>query len=253
MKLTKRGGRWLVEWIDETGRRRRVSTGEEDRGKAAKAAPAIMQGESPRKATLSTDGNTLKAWLSKTYEAHWKHKKAAYTFWCNIHVVEGDAISALPVAAVDYTALSDFAQRMRQAGRQPGTVNRLLALITRALSEAVKSKVIGVVPPVPGMVVYIGDEYLPRLIDQGAVGDMCGIYYDRNGRLIKSGIEDRMIAASIDQLRAAGSLVAVACGEDKAVAALGALRAGLVSTLFVDQAMAERILDEIKAENRRPN
>jgi len=110
---------------------------------------------------------------------------------------------------------------------------------------------IGVVPPVPGMVVYIGDEVLPRLIKDGAVGDICGIYYDRNGQIIKSGLEDRLIAANIEQLKAAGSLVAVACGDDKAVAVLGALRTGLVSTLFIDQSMAERILAGITAEKNR--
>jgi deoxyribonucleoside regulator len=110
---------------------------------------------------------------------------------------------------------------------------------------------IGVVPPVPGMVVYIGDEHLPRLIEDGAVGDMCGIYYDRDGRIIESGLEDRMIAASAEQLKAAGSLVAVACGEDKGVAVLGALRTGLVSTLFIDQAMAERILEGLSTEKTR--
>jgi deoxyribonucleoside regulator len=107
---------------------------------------------------------------------------------------------------------------------------------------------IGVVPPVTGMVVYIGDEALPRLIKNGAVGDICGIYYDRDGKIIKSGFEDRMIAASVDQLKAAVSLVSVASGDDKALAVLGAMRTGLVSTLFIDQSMAERIIEEIAAE-----
>ena len=101
---------------------------------------------------------------------------------------------------------------------------------------------IGVVPPVPGMVVYIGDEHLPRLVEAGAVGDVCGVYYDRQGRIIESGLEDQMIAASLDQLKAIDSLVAVACGEDKAVAVLGALRTGLISTLFIDRDMGEQIL-----------
>jgi deoxyribonucleoside regulator len=110
---------------------------------------------------------------------------------------------------------------------------------------------VGVVPPVPGMVVYIGDEVLPRLISDGAVGDICGIYYDRDGRIINSGFEDRLIAASMAQLKAAGSLVAVACGDDKAAAVLGALRTGLVSALFIDQSIAERILAGIAADNNR--
>ena len=110
---------------------------------------------------------------------------------------------------------------------------------------------IGVVPPVPGMVVYIGEEHLPRLVEAGAVGDMCGIYYDQEGEVIKSGLEDRMIAASVDQLRAIDCLVAVACGQDKAVAVLGALRTGLISALFIDQDMAEQILAGLHATSLR--
>lgn len=101
---------------------------------------------------------------------------------------------------------------------------------------------IGVVPPVPGMVVYIGEEHLPSLLEAGAVGDICGIYYDREGKIIKSGLEDRMIAAGLDQIKKIDSVVAVACGADKAVAVLGALRTGLIAALFVDQDMAEQIL-----------
>ena len=101
---------------------------------------------------------------------------------------------------------------------------------------------VGVVPPVPGMIVYIGEEHLPRLVRAGAVGDVCGIYYDRDGRIIPSGLEDRMIAAGFEQLRAIPCLVAVACGEEKAAAVLGALRTGLISALFIDQEMAEQIL-----------
>lgn len=112
---------------------------------------------------------------------------------------------------------------------------------------------IGVVPPVPGMVVYIGEEHLPRLVEAGAVGDMCGIYYDREGKVIHSGLEDRMIAAGWEHLKAVQRLVAVACGEDKAVAVLGALRTGLISALFIDQEMAEQILVGLGATHVRKN
>jgi DNA-binding transcriptional regulator LsrR (DeoR family) len=107
---------------------------------------------------------------------------------------------------------------------------------------------IGVVPPVPGMVVYIGEEHLPRLIEAGAVGDICGIYYDREGRIIETGLEDRMIAAGVKQLKGIDCLTAVACGVDKAVAVEGALRTGLISALFIDQAMAEQILAGLSTE-----
>lgn len=110
---------------------------------------------------------------------------------------------------------------------------------------------VGVVPPVPGMVVYVGEEHLPRLIKAGAVGDMCGIYFDRNGRIVENGLEDRIIAANFDQLKAIDCLTLVACGSEKATAVLGAMRTGLVSTLFIDQLLAETILAEFTAANNR--
>lgn len=106
---------------------------------------------------------------------------------------------------------------------------------------------IGVVPPVPGMVVYIGAEHLPRLIEGGAVGDVCGVYFDSEGRIVKSGLEDRMIAIDLPQMKQIGCVVGVACGEDKATAVLGALRTGLLSALFIDQCMAERILVQLRS------
>lgn len=105
---------------------------------------------------------------------------------------------------------------------------------------------IGVTPPVPGMIVYIGEEYLPKMIDAGAVGDICGIYFNREGEIIESGLEKRMIAANVEQLRATRDLTAVACGADKSVAVLGALRTGLINSLFIDQSLAEKMLAAVK-------
>ena len=110
---------------------------------------------------------------------------------------------------------------------------------------------IGVVPPVPGMVVYIGQEHLPPLIKAGAVGDICGTYFDREGNIIASGFEDRFIGISVKQMKAVDCMIAVACGEEKAIAVLGALRTGLISSLFIDQRLAERILALIHSADTR--
>ena len=106
---------------------------------------------------------------------------------------------------------------------------------------------IGVVPPVPGMVVYIGEEKIPELVKAGAVGDICGIYYDRDGNIIPSGLEQRIIRISVEQLQNMSTVTAVACGEEKAGAVLGALRTGLVTDLFIDQALAEHIQSRMKS------
>lgn len=138
--------------------------------------------------------------------------------------------------------------RLRNALAKESSIRDVLA---RWNSINIACVGIGVVPPVPGMIVYIGEEHLPRLIEAGAVGDMCGIYYNREGRIIRTGLEDRMIAINLDQLRSVGCLVAVASGEEKALAVSGALRTGLLSAIFIDQAMAEDVLAELKRQNTR--
>lgn len=110
---------------------------------------------------------------------------------------------------------------------------------------------IGVVPPVPGMVVYIGEEHLPRMVEAGAVGDICGIYYDSEGNILSTGLEDRCIGIDARQLKKVDRMAAVACGVEKMGAVVGALRTGLITSLFIDQNLAERVLAGLQAEGIR--
>ena len=103
---------------------------------------------------------------------------------------------------------------------------------------------VGVVPPTPGMIPYLGEEFIPKLQPAGAVGDICGRYFDRSGTIIPSGLEDRIIGVSVEELRKARLTIAVAHGADKGRAVAAALRTGLISALFVDQACAQVILEE---------
>jgi len=53
----------------------------------------------------------------------------------------------------------------------------------------------------------------------------------------------RLIRLSIDDLRAVDTVVAVVSGEEKPLAILGVLRAGIVDVLIVDEANGGRVLD----------
>ncbi|WP_425475887.1 sugar-binding transcriptional regulator [Mesorhizobium yinganensis] len=76
-----------------------------------------------------------------------------------------------------------------------------------------------------------------------AAGDVIRHYFDAAGRLIDWEGEDRMIAASPEQLRRAPLVIGVAVGENKAEAIVGAARAGLISAVVTDTRTAEAILD----------
>ncbi len=82
-----------------------------------------------------------------------------------------------------------------------------------------------------------------RLRRQGAVGDVLGNYVDVDGEHIVAPHSSRLIGLSIDDLRAVDTVIAVVSGEEKPLAILGVLRAGIVDVLIVDEANGGRVLD----------
>jgi DNA-binding transcriptional regulator LsrR (DeoR family) len=104
---------------------------------------------------------------------------------------------------------------------------------------------IGANPPPPGSIPYIGMERVPGLKAAGAVGELCCTYFDRQGDIIDTGVEELTIKVAARHFRQANVVVGVAQGIHKATAVLGAVRTGLLSALFVDQLIAERVLEEL--------
>lgn len=77
----------------------------------------------------------------------------------------------------------------------------------------------------------------------GAVADVCGIPFDRDGREVRAGgLPERCIAISADQLRAVPDVVAVSAGDAKVAAIGAALRSGLIHRLITDDATARGLI-----------
>ena len=94
---------------------------------------------------------------------------------------------------------------------------------------------------------YVSATDRKRLLAQGAVGNMNTRFFDLDGRPVGD-LDDRTIAISWEQLRAIPTVLAVAAGEHKATAILGALRTGCVDVLVTDDVVARSLL---KAPPRR--
>lgn len=80
-----------------------------------------------------------------------------------------------------------------------------------------------------------------RLLDAGAVGDMCTRFFTPEGDPVHV-LDDRLIAIEWDALKEIPLVVAMAAGLDKRDAILGALRAGVVRVLVTDEATARAVL-----------
>jgi DNA-binding transcriptional regulator LsrR (DeoR family) len=90
---------------------------------------------------------------------------------------------------------------------------------------------------------FYGDSEVAELLELKAVGAVLAWAYDRDGRLVKGSINDRVAGMSLEQLPP-GRTVGVACGPNKVEAICGALRGRLLSGLVTDEATARMVLDE---------
>jgi DNA-binding transcriptional regulator LsrR (DeoR family) len=76
----------------------------------------------------------------------------------------------------------------------------------------------------------------------GAVGDVCGRFYDRDGQEVRSVVNQRVLAVTLDDLRSIPTVAGVAAGAEKAPGILGALRGEIVDVLICDQQAARSVL-----------
>lgn len=88
---------------------------------------------------------------------------------------------------------------------------------------------------------YIAADVLQKLELCGAVGDLCGRFFDAQGQ--QCFVERGVIGISLQQLQALEHVVGVAGGAEKVAAILGALRGGYVDVLVTDTITAQSVLD----------
>jgi len=78
----------------------------------------------------------------------------------------------------------------------------------------------------------------------GAVGDMLGFFFDRDGAAVEGSVEDRVVGLGPDELRRIPKVIAVASEPGKARAVLGALRTGIVDFLVTNVELGRQLAGE---------
>jgi DNA-binding transcriptional regulator LsrR (DeoR family) len=106
---------------------------------------------------------------------------------------------------------------------------------------------IGAIDPSP-LLAQSGNIFSPQELDllrsKKAVGDILLRFYDRNGALVETGLEKRVISMSLEQLSKVNRAVGVAGGARKYVGILGALKGRWINLLVTDHFTAERLVKE---------
>ena len=91
---------------------------------------------------------------------------------------------------------------------------------------------------------YMSVAEMAELHAEGAVGDVCGVHIDIQGRVLDVEVNRRRIGIDLPALAAGPcTVVGVAGGRVKAAAILGALRAGFLDVLITDSNAAQAILE----------
>ena len=89
---------------------------------------------------------------------------------------------------------------------------------------------------------FLNNNDAAKLKASGAVGAICGRFFDGNGQKCWSQLDDRTIGLNLDELRKIKHKICIAAGEEKSPAILGALRGKLLNVLITDEDTAEHLL-----------
>ena len=126
-------------------------------------------------------------------------------------------------------------------------IRRTLEMARRASAVLVS---VGAVTQASGLyrAGYLNDADLEFIQAQGAVGDICGSYFRQDGSPCSLELEERTIAVPAEVMRQADLRVGVGLGAAKALPSVGAVRAGLVNVLIIDDEAAREMLRIADAE-----
>jgi DNA-binding transcriptional regulator LsrR (DeoR family) len=96
------------------------------------------------------------------------------------------------------------------------------------------------------------DVTVEMLAERGAIGDVLGRFFDKDGDLIDHSINSRVVGIELDQLENTAEVVLAAAGPHKIDIILACSRRGLIKTLITDDLTAELLLERVEQGEWRP-
>ena len=69
----------------------------------------------------------------------------------------------------------------------------------------------------------------------GAVGEICGRFYDKNGRECNSRWRERVLSIDLERIRRIPQVIGIVAGGDRSAAIVAAIRGGLLKALVIDE------------------
>jgi deoxyribonucleoside regulator len=117
---------------------------------------------------------------------------------------------------------------------------------TLELAKRANIVVIGIGDPLEASPIwggYLDKRGIDWVISRGAIGHMCGQFFDESGEMLQISTNKRSIGIGLKSLRTIERVIAVASGKHKAAAIRGAVRGKLFNMLVTDRAAAQALLE----------
>lgn len=97
---------------------------------------------------------------------------------------------------------------------------------------------------------YFSEEESKELENSKAIGDILGSFFDLDGAPVYTSVTDRMLGISITDLPKIKEKIIIASGAEKFKAISVLLEKNLIDHLFIDQEIANLLLEKIESETR---
>ena len=108
--------------------------------------------------------------------------------------------------------------------------------------------IVGIGAPVKSSnLVWMGEfgrDAIESLAKTGAVGEICSVFYDKNGREVETDFSDRIIAVGLDKLKNLNYSIGMAASREKVPSIIGACKGQLINVLITDETTAKIMLNE---------
>lgn len=88
----------------------------------------------------------------------------------------------------------------------------------------------------------LNEAMIRTLKRSGAVGEICGRFFNVRGEECATGWRDRVVGISLDRLRKIPQVIAVVSGSDRSAAILAGIRGGVIKSLVIDDQGASTLL-----------
>ncbi|WP_180272257.1 sugar-binding transcriptional regulator [Actinomyces ruminis] len=106
-------------------------------------------------------------------------------------------------------------------------------------------------PPISQLIDHLSQDDIRELNNEGAVAEVAGMFFDDDGNYLDVPLNDRRISMSLQELRSARHVVAVAGQAGKTRAIRSVCASGVIDCLITTDEVASMLLDTTPVPHRR--